>query len=321
FIANAATLQAMSSGLTRLVQPLHRVFHWRRENTRDGSRRNIAAHYDLGNDFYKLWLDDTMAYSAGIFETHSATMRDASIAKMDRLCRKLRLTPSDHLLEIGTGWGGLAIHAAQQFGCRVTTTTISRRQFEFARERVAALGLADRVTVLREDYRDLRGQYDKLVSVEMIEAVGHQYFDTFFRKVSGLLRPHGQACIQAITVADRFYEHARRDVDFIKRYIFPGSCLPSIAVMSDSIARVTDMTITHVEDITAHYARTLRLWRDAFLARHEQVRALGLPQSFIRMWEFYLCYCEAGFAQRTIGTVQMSMVKPAAAYGPTLGTI
>ena len=321
FLQNAAALTRMDSGWGRLLTPLAQAYHWARRNTPGGSRRNIAAHYDLGNEFYRLWLDDTLTYSAGIFESPETTMRAASIAKLDRICRKLRLSHEHHVLEIGAGWGSFALHAAREYGCRVTTTTISRRQFELARERIAEARLQDRITLLLEDYRDLTGEYDCVVSIEMIEAVGHQFYDTYFRKISDLLAPAGQACIQAITVADRYYEQARRAVDFIKRYIFPGSCIPSIGAMTASVARASDMTLTHLEDITPHYATTLQRWCETFLARQDDVRRLGLSAAFVRMWEFYLRYCEAGFTERTIGTVQMVLGKPHARTAPPLGAL
>jgi cyclopropane-fatty-acyl-phospholipid synthase len=259
-----------------------------------------------------------MMYSSAVFEYPGMPLEAASIAKLDRICRKLDLHPGDHVMEIGTGWGGFALHAAANYGCRVTTTTISRRQHELARERIAAAGLRNRVTLLLEDYRDLSGQYDKLVSIEMIEAVGHQYFDAYFRKCSELLKPEGTMLLQAITIADQRYESARDSVDFIKRYIFPGSCIPSVAAMSDSIARASDMRLIHLEDIGPHYATTLRLWRENLFANLDQVRALGYPDAFIRMWEFYLCYCEGGFSERVLGDVQMLLVKPLARPEPVL---
>ncbi len=309
---NREVLDGMETGLARATAPLRRALHWAARNTRHGSRRNISAHYDLGNDFFRLFLDPTMMYSSAVFEYPGMPLEAASIAKLDRICRKLDLHPGDHVMEIGTGWGGFALHAAANYGCRVTTTTISRRQHDLARERIAAAGLADRVTLLLEDYRDLSGQYDKLVSIEMIEAVGHQYFNTYFRKCSELLKPEGTMLLQAITIADQRYEAARDSVDFIKRYIFPGSCIPSIAAMTDAIARASDMRLFHLEDIGPHYATTLRLWRENLFANLDQVRALGYPDEFIRMWEFYLCYCEGGFSERVIGNVQMLLVKPLA---------
>lgn len=309
-VLNQDVLDRMEGGFAALAAPLRKGLHWLNRNSRSGSRRNIGAHYDLGNDFFRLMLDDTLMYSCGIFETPRSTLREASIAKLDAICRKLDLQPGDHVLEIGTGWGGFALHAARHYGCRVTTTTISRNQYELARERIAAAGLDDRITVLLEDYRDLTGQYDKLVSIEMIEAVGHQYFDTYFAQCGRLLKPDGQMLLQAITIADQRYESARRSVDFIQRYIFPGCTIPSVTAMLDSITRASDMKLVQLEDIGPHYATTLARWRDNFFANIEQVRAMGYPESFIRMWEFYLCYCEGGFAERALGDVHMLLVKP-----------
>ncbi len=309
-LRNRAVLDGMEAGLARLTAPLQKGLHWLHRNTREGSRRNIAAHYDLGNDFFKLFLDPTMMYSSAIFEQPAMTLEEAQLARLTKIGRKLDLQPTDHLLEIGTGWGGMAIHAAQHFGCRVTTTTISREQFEFARERIATAGLADRITVLCEDYRALQGRFDKLVSIEMIEAVGHQFYDTYFRQCGRLLKDDGLMLLQAITIADHRYEAARNAVDFIQRHIFPGSTIPSTSVMLGSIARTTDMKLTHLEDIGPHYATTLRHWRENFLANLDAVRAQGFSEEFIRMWEFYLCYCEGGFEERVIGDVQMLLAKP-----------
>ena len=309
-LANREVLDGMETGLARLTEPLQKSLHWLNRNTRTGSRRNVAAHYDLGNEFFALFLDPTMMYSCAIFERPGMTLEEAQYARLARVCRQLDLRPTDHLLEIGTGWGGMAIYAAQRHGCRVTTTTISRAQYELARERVAAAGLEDRVTLLLEDYRELRGQYDKLVSLEMIEAVGHRYFDTYFAQCGRLLRDDGLMLLQAITIADQRYEAARRAVDFIQRYIFPGGALPSITAMLGSITAHTDLKLVGLEDIGPHYATTLRHWRAGFLRRLDEVRALGYPESFIRMWEFYLCYCEGGFEERAVGDVLMLLAKP-----------
>jgi cyclopropane-fatty-acyl-phospholipid synthase len=309
-VVNRELMNDVDSGWSRLSAPLFKAAHWLNRNTSAGSRRNIAAHYDLGNKFFELFLDETMAYSCGIFETPDASLLDASTAKFDAACSKLRLSPGQHLLEIGTGWGGLAIHAARHYGCRVTTTTISREQYELAKERVARANLSDRITLLLDDYRDLRGEFDALVSIEMIEAVGHQYLDTYFSRCSALLRPHGAMLLQAITIRDQFYEQAKRSVDFIKRFIFPGSFIPSAQALLNSLARSTDLKMFHMEDIGPHYARTLRLWRERLLARQSEVRALGYPETFLRMWEYYLCYCEGGFEERQLGDVQMLLTKP-----------
>ena len=309
-VVNRSLMNDVDSGWSRLSAPLLKFAHWLNRNDKTGSRRNISAHYDLGNRFFEIFLDETMAYSCGIFAQADSTLLEASTAKFDAACSKLALTPWQHLLEIGTGWGGLAIHAARHYGCQVTTTTISQEQFAMARQRVAQAGLEDRVTVLLEDYRDLSGSYDAVVSIEMIEAVGHQYLDTYFRCCSDLLKPNGAMLLQAITIRDQFYDQARRSVDFIKRFIFPGSFIPSVTAIVDSVGRSTDMKLSHLEDIGPHYARTLKIWRERFLARQTEIRAQGYPESFVRMWEYYLCYCEGGFEERQLGDVQMLLTKP-----------
>ena len=309
-IVNRDVMQSMEGGAAIATAPLRRILHWMNRNSHDGSRRNIAAHYDLGNELFALMLDETMAYSCGVFERDDATLHEAQLAKFERICRKLRLTPNDHLLEIGTGWGGLAIHAAGRYGWRVTTTTISREQHDWAKEKIAAAGLADRVTLLLDDYRDLTGRYDKLVSIEMIEAVGARYLDTYTSQCSRLLEPHGAMLLQAITIQDQVYEAALKSVDFIQRFIFPGSFIPSVSAITESVRRSTDMKVFHLEDIGPHYATTLRCWRENFVARLPEVRRLGYPDAFVRMWEYYLCYCEGGFLERQIGDVQMLLTKP-----------
>jgi len=251
-----------------------------------------------------------LMYSCAIFPHVESTLEEASDYKVDRICRKLDLGPQDHLLEIGTGWGGFAIHAARDYGCRVTTTTISQRQWELARQRVAEAGLQDRVEVLLKDYRDLRGQYDKLVSIEMIEAVGHHYLDTYFRRCGELLKADGLMLLQAICISDWVYEGALRRVDFIKKYIFPGSFMPCVGAIADSVRRMTDMKIVHLEDIGEHYARTLQIWRQRFFKCLDAVRQMGYSEEFIRMWEFYLCYCEASFAERYNSDAQILLGKP-----------
>jgi cyclopropane-fatty-acyl-phospholipid synthase len=281
-----------------------------RKNTRGGSRRNIAEHYDLGNDLFELFLDSRMMYSSAIYARDDEDLEVASVRKLDRICHKLDLQPSDHLLEIGSGWGGFAIHAAGQYGCRVTTTTISAEQHALARQRVADAGLSDRVTVLLEDYRDLSGQYDKLVSIEMVEAVGHHFLDQYFAVLSQRLKPNGLALIQAITIEDHRYKQALKSVDFIKRHVFPGSFIPSVGALVGSAAQRTDMKLVHLEDIGPSYALTLREWHRRFLARLDEVRALGYPERFVRLWRWYLAYCEGGFLERTIGDVQLLFAKP-----------
>ncbi len=302
-----------------IVEPARRLLYWLDRNTRSGSQRNIARHYDLGNDLFQHFLDPTMMYSCGVFPKADSSMEEASLAKLDLICRKADLRPGVHVLEVGTGWGGFAIHAAKHYGCKVTTTTISREQHRYACERVKAEGLEDRIEILLEDYRDLRGQYDRVVSIEMVEAVGHQYLGKFFEVCAARLKPDGVMVMQAITIRDREYDRARRTVDFIKRYIFPGSFLPSIEEISRRARQSSDLTIFHVEDIGLHYARTLQLWRERFEENAEQIRALGYDERFMRMWRFYLCYCEAGFLERRISDVHVIFHKPAARFEwPTL---
>jgi cyclopropane-fatty-acyl-phospholipid synthase len=307
---NQKAFEDMEKGLARMTAPLYKLYHFLRKNTRKGSRENILAHYDLGNEFYALFLDDTMTYSCGIFESQDSSLKDASEAKYDRICRKLRLQPGVHILEIGTGWGGFAVHAAQNYGSRVTTTTISDEQHRFAQNRIKAAGLENQITLLKKDYRDLGGQFDRLVSIEMIEAVGHHYYETFFGKCSQLLKNEGLMALQAITIGDQIFDRHKRSVDFIKRYIFPGSCIPSITAIINAIAAATDLRLVHLEDITPHYARTLAEWRRRFFARIDTVKQQGYSETFIRMWEYYLCYCEGGFAERYIGDVQVVFAKP-----------
>lgn len=317
-IRNRDVMEGMDGGLARLASPARRLLHYFNRNTKAGSQRNIAAHYDLGNDFFELILDPTLMYSCAIFLRPDSTLEEAAIAKVDRICRKLDLRAQDHLLEIGTGWGGFAIHAARNYGCRVTTTTISRAQHDYAIKKIAEQGLADRITVLFKDYRDLSGQFDKAVSIEMIEAVGHQFVDSYFRKCGELLKPDGVMLLQAITIADQYYEIAVRNVDFIKKYIFPGSFIPSVTALCASITRASDMRLFHLEDITPNYALTLKNWRLRMFRNIERVRALGYPEEFIRMWEFYLSYCEGGFRERYIGDVQMLLTKPDSRIAPIL---
>ena len=307
---NQNVMDTLEGGYQWLTKPLMKVLHWLNSNTTEGSRKNIAAHYDLGNDMFALFLDPTMMYSSAIFNQHTDTLQAASELKLQVICNKLALKPTDHVVEIGTGWGGFAIYAAKKYGCKVTTTTISKQQFELAKVRVAAAGLSDQITLLLEDYRHLDGQYDKLVSIEMVEAVGYQYYDTYFAKVGSLLKPNGLALIQAITIADQRYESAKTSVDFIQRYIFPGSCIPSNTAMLNSVTKVSDLKLFDLEDIGPHYATTLRVWRENFFANIDAIRKLGYSEEFIKMWEFYLCYCEGGFAERALGDVHLLLAKP-----------
>lgn len=307
---NLDAANRLDGGWARSAKPFLSAVQWARRNTRGGSRRNIRAHYDLGNDFFQLFLDETMTYSAAVFDDDAATLADAQRGKIDRLLGKLRLRPSDHLLEIGTGWGALAMRAASHYGCRVTTTTISRQQQAWAQQRIQEAGLSARVSVRLADYRDLRGRWDALVSVEMIEAVGAEFLETFFGQCARCLAPGGRMAVQAITVPDDRYETYLRSVDFIRQDVFPGSCLVSVGAMNRAVTRSSDLRQESMEDLTPHYARTLRLWRARFLARLDDVRRLGYTDDFIRRWDFYLASCEAGFAERATGLVQMTWSRP-----------
>jgi len=311
-VRNRDLLDGMEGGLAWLSRPVQKLFHWVNRNTRQGAQRNIAAHYDLGNDFFALWLDESMMYSCAIFESENATLGEAQQTRLERVCRQLDLQPEDHLVEIGSGWGSLAIHAAARYGCRVTTTTLSKQQYELARQRIQAAGLQDRIELLLADYRDLDGQYDKLVSLEMIEAIGYEQYDAYFAQCAALLRPGGRMLIQAITIEDERFEQYRKNVDFIQRYIFPGSCIPSEKAMRESISRSTDMRVTSLDDIGLHYATTLKHWRRNFFRQLDAVRALGYPEEFIRMWDFYFCYCEGGFMERSISDVLLVAERGAA---------
>ncbi len=310
FVANRDVMNGMERGAARLVQPLLRAAHTLRRNTRRGAKRNIAAHYDIGNDFFRLVLDESMTYSCALFEDARESLAEAQRNKNDRVGDALQIGKDDHVLEIGTGWGGFAIHAAQRHGCRVTTTTISEQQLHLAKARVEAAGLSDRVTVLLRDYRDLSGTYDKIVSIEMIEAVGHRYYATFFETCEQLLRRDGAMLLQSITVRDRYFDECKNDVDFIKKFIFPGSCIPSVTVLMQAAAKRTDLAPTQVFDLTPSYGETLRRWRRNFHTHIEAIRALGYNELFLRMWEFYLAYCEGGFDERFIGTQHLVWERP-----------
>ena len=313
FVLNRELLDGMEGGLATLTKPLLKAIHWMNRNTKAGSRKNIAAHYDLGNEFFRLMLDETMMYSCAYFERSDATLAEASRAKNDRICQKLQLLTSDYVLEIGTGWGGFAIHAASQYGCRVTTTTISHQQYEVAVQRVSEAGLTDRVTVILKDYRDLpqlRQRFDKLVSIEMIEGVGYQFFETFFAVCSQMLKPNGLMLIQGITIDEGLYEQAKRSVDFIQHFMFPGSCIPSVSALSQASARASDLGLVQLEDIGAHYPFTLRAWRQNLFDKLPQISALGYQPEFFRLWNFYLCYCEGGFLERSISNVHLLFAKP-----------
>ena len=310
FSRNLESSNRLGGVIDSLISFARRLGHRLNRNTRSGSRKNISAHYDLSNQFYELFLDPTMTYSSGVFTSDDDTMQDASIEKYDRLCRKLSLCEDDHLLEIGTGWGGFSIHAAKHYGCRITTTTISKEQHAYAKKRIEVEGLQDQIELLCEDYRDLTGQYDKAVSIEMIEAVGHEFLPTYFQQCSNLLKPNGLFAFQAITIPDQRYDSYRRSVDFIQRYVFPGGFLPSVGALASTVGRHTDMQWIHFEDFAEHYARTLECWRKSLFEKVSQARELGMSDSFLRLWEFYLCYCEGGFREKQIGVAQILLQKP-----------
>ncbi|MBN2578930.1 MAG: class I SAM-dependent methyltransferase [Pirellulales bacterium] len=305
-----AVLEGLETGWARLLGPWRRLRHRLRRNTLAGSRRNIAAHYDLGDDFFRLFLDETMAYSCAFFPRPESSLHEASLAKFEMICRKLKLQSADRLLDVGGGWGGLAVYAATHYGCRVTATTISRRQYDYARRLVAEQGLTDRVRVLCEDYRNVLGTYDKLASVGMIEHVGCEYYGAYFRSCAARLKPGGRMLLQSILMPEQLFEAHRRSVDFIRRYIFPGGCLPSLGALCRAVGRASDFQVAHLEDLTPHYARTLAVWRERFWRNEEAVRALGFDDAFLRLWNYYLCTCEGGFRERTINVAQILLLRP-----------
>lgn len=310
FTRNIDRMNAFEDRFSWITKPALKGLHWLNRNTRAGSRKNISAHYDLGNDLFETFLDPTMMYSSAIYPSPDSTLEEAAVHKLDTICRKLDLKPGDRVIEIGTGWGGFAVHAARHYGCHVTTTTISEEQLALAKQRVAEAGLEDRITLLFDDYRDLEGQFDKLVSIEMIEAVGPQFLDSYFRQISTLLKPDGLALVQAINMPEQRYERALRNVDFIQRYIFPGSFIPSFGAILTSVRKGSNLVLTHSEDIGFHYARTLRDWCERFMANHEKLESMGYDQAFRRLWHFYFAYCEAGFSERAIGVSQLVFAKP-----------
>ncbi|MCX7836318.1 MAG: cyclopropane-fatty-acyl-phospholipid synthase family protein [bacterium] len=320
-VRNRDVLEGLEGGLAFVTNFLHRLYHLWNRNTIKGSKQNILAHYDLGNDFYQLFLDETMTYSCGIFENETTSLKEASIAKYDRLCKKLQLTPNDHVLEIGCGWGSFAVYAAENYSCRVTTTTISEAQYAYVQALIREKGLDHKITLLKQDYRQLEGKFDKLVSIEMIEAVGHQYLGEYLQQCSRLLKPKGVMALQAITIPDQVYPRYRKSTDFIQRYIFPGSCLISISHLLREIQNRTDLRLVHLEDIGIHYAKTLHAWRNNFHKNEDKVKALGFSDSFIRMWDYYFAYCEGGFAEHFISNSQLVFRKSQSDYDtlPILG--
>lgn len=302
---NMTVLERLEAKVSWLSVFKNKWLHRKRRNSKDSAKQNILAHYDLGNDFYRTFLDTNMLYSAAIYDAEHQELFQAQINKMDRLCRKLKLSSSDHLLEIGTGWGSLAIHAAKYYGCKVTTTTISDAQHRWAKDRIEQEGLSDKITLLLSDYRDLTGQYDKIVSVEMIEAVGKEYLTTYIKKCQSLLKPEGLLAIQAITINDQRYDSYSKGVDFIQKYIFPGGFLPSITTVANQMTDHSDFVIRDIKDIGMDYAKTLSDWHQNFNTSVEALTKQGFDDRFVRMWRFYLCYCEGGFLERSISTVQL----------------
>lgn len=310
FALNLETLDKLDSAITRLGRPILKLIDRGNRNSKQQAKKNIAAHYDLGNDMYRLFLDDSMMYSSAVYKDDSVSLAQAQQDKLKLICEKLQLKSTDHLVEIGTGWGGMAIYAAQHYGCKVTTTTISQQQYDYAKARIEQLGLQDNITLLLEDYRDLSGEYDKLVSIEMVEAVGEAYLDTYFEKCASLLKPDGLMVLQAITIVDQRYQQYVKEVDFIKRYVFPGGCLPSVSRMTDAISRNTNLVVRHLQDIGFDYARTLKHWSDNFMHSRDKVHQLGYDDNFVRLWQFYLSYCEGGFLERSTSAVHLVLSKP-----------
>lgn len=305
FAVNQSLLDKLEKRFAFFSFMASRLAHLKNRNSESGSKKNILAHYDLGNDMYTEFLDESMMYSSAKFIDGTETLSQAQTIKLTKICDQLDLKETDHLIEIGTGWGGLAVFACQNYGCRVTTTTISDKQFQFAKERIERLGLSDKITLLKQDYRQLSGSYDKLVSVEMIEAVGHNYLATFFNKCNSLLKPQGKMLLQAITIADQRYDYYRKSVDFIQKYIFPGGCLPSIAIMANHIKSQSTMVIESIDDFGLDYAKTIEHWKVAFNKAQDNLHALGYDERFMRLWNYYLCYCQGGFKEKQISVVHL----------------
>ena len=312
FLQNQKVMDGMESGWATLLNKFARwAYLFSQKNTIEGSRKNISLHYDLGNDFYQLMLDPTMTYSCGIFASEDSTLEEASLAKYDRIIDQLKIEPHHHVLEIGCGWGGFAARLAERTGARLTATTISEQQYKYARERVENVGVADRISIVKQDYRNLSGQFDRIVSIEMIEAVGHEYLPTYFSKIADLLTTDGAAMIQAITMPDHRYSQYLKEVDYIRTRVFPGSNVPSISAMVEAVAKKSDLRPTNIFDFGYHYARTLREWRIRFLENEDKIAKLGYDENFRRAWVYYLCYCEAGFEEGYTGDVHLLLTKPA----------
>lgn len=309
FARNLPALDKLETRLAWLTFPFNKYQHWNNRNRKGQAKKNISAHYDLGNELYTRFLDDAMQYSSGLFNDATDSLEQAQCQKMKRLCDSLELTADDHLLEIGTGWGGLAIYAAKNYGCRVTTTTISEEQYQYARAQVESAGLSQKIELLKRDYRDLEGRYDKLVSVEMIEAVGKEYLPTFFRTCNNLLKDGGKMSLQAITIADQRAVSYARSVDFIQKHIFPGGFLPSLSQMTQLFTRYTDLVVRDVHDFGLSYAYTLRQWQQRFNAKSSELEKLGYDERFSRLWNYYFSYCEGGFLEQRVSVVQVTASK------------
>lgn len=310
FTLNREVLFSFKYGLGSLAKHLYGFTHRNRKNSKQGSKRNIQAHYDIGNDFYRLFLDKYMMYSSACFASPQDDLEKASENKLKKICEKLALTDKDHVLEIGSGWGGFAIYAARHYGCQITTTTISQEQYEYVKQQVESKRLSANITLLKEDYRNLEGSFDKIVSIEMIESVGHQYLDEYFSICNRLLKTTGVMLIQAITISDYLYHNYLHSMDFIRKYVFPGGSLPSVTSMLSSITNCTDMTLFHSESYASSYAKTLEIWHQRFISNKEKVTELGYTSSFLRLWEYYLKYCQAGFEERVIDVHQLVLKKP-----------
>ncbi len=311
-VENAPTASGSNakSFILNVLKIFNKIYHTKRANSVDGSKKNISEHYDLNNDFFALFLDETMTYSSAYFKEESMSLKEAQLAKYDRLCKQLHLKESDHVLEIGSGWGGNAIHMAKNYNCKVTTVTISEEQYKLAKERVAKENLSDKITVVLKDYRLLEGKFDKIVSIEMLEAVGAEFYNTYFKKCSDLLKKDGIFAVQVITCPDSRFESLKNGVDWIQKHIFPGSLLPSVAAINRSVNETSDLTLVDLKDIGLDYAHTLNIWFTEFNKKSDKVKALGFDDHFIRKWNYYLCYCEAAFAMRNINVMQMVYARP-----------
>lgn len=307
---NSDVMDGMEGIFKVILRPIFKLIHWLNKNTLYGSKKNIARHYDLSNAFFAYFLDPLMMYSSAVYSKQATILNEAAILKLKTICDCLKLTKKDHVVEIGTGWGGFAVYAAKNYGCKVTTTTISKQQYIYVKNLIKKEKLDHRITLLKKDYRQLKGQFNKLVSIEMIEAVGHHFYKSYFKTIARLLKDDGEALIQAITIKDQRYKQALNSVDFIQKYIFPGSCIPSLQIIQETIHNETDMNVLNIRDITMDYAKTLKHWRENFNKNIKPIKQLGFDEQFIRMWIFYLCYCEGGFKERAINDLHIHFVKP-----------